>query len=148
MGLSFLLNLFFFVSGINRHLSLLLASGVMASSYYISNHLINLNYNVWVYIEWMVYDLVTVFTIYILHRLINVKMCLAVYYVFFGLSINSTLFFIMFFDIYILGSTSSSWFWHLYTIIVNSVDVLMVAVLILNRDFLLLKRLKFLYKDE
>lgn len=136
MGLSFLLNLFFYVSGINRQLSLLITSAVMATSYFISNHLVKLSFSYWVYLEWIAYDLLVILLIYLIHKLRKIEFCTASFYVFLGLSINSMLFFIMFIDLHFFENKDSWWFWHLYTILVNSVDILMISVLILNRDLL------------
>lgn len=146
MGLSFILNLFFFVSGINRQVSLLFVSGVMASSYFISNHLLNLNYDNWVFVEWTLYDLITMLIIFIFHKVKKIKFSIAAYYICIGLLINSSLFSLMFIDINILEAKDAWWFWYAYTIVVNVVDVLMVSALIINRDFLGLMRLtpKFL----
>lgn len=139
MVLGFLLNLFFFISGVSKELSLLLTSGVMAASYFISNHFISLSdIGVWVYIEWAIYDLLTISSILFCHYFFSKKFCVAAYYVFFGLFINTFLYFLIFSDFYFMKTTERWWFWSFYTIAVNVVDVVMVAVLIVNKDFMFL----------
>ncbi|WP_138597821.1 hypothetical protein [Pseudoalteromonas citrea] len=102
----------------------------------------------WVYLDWIMYDIVTILIIYAFHKVKSVEFSTAAYYVFFGLTINTLLFAGMLFDTIALDEKEPWFFWYLYTFTVNTVDIIMISVLILNRDFLLLKRLKFLYKNE
>ncbi len=143
MVLAFLLNLFFFVSGISKNISLLLASFLMAASYFTSNHFINLSADrMYMYISWIVYDIVTIGMILFAHKLWKQKLCIAVKYVIFGLSLNALLCLFIHIDLRVLWNSEPWWFWYFYTLAINTIDVIMVAALILDRDFLGMKFLK------
>lgn len=63
-------------------------------------------------------------------------------YIITGLAINSTLHFLMHYDIYISNNTSYWWLWNAYAIGVNAADFIMVAIFFINKDFLGLYKLK------
>jgi hypothetical protein len=137
MVLAFLLNAFFYISDISKNLSLLLTSFLMAASYYTSNHFISLGDDTtYIYLRWIAYDLFTVLTILMVNRLIRLKECIAVKYVIFGLLANAFLCLMIHIDMRILENQEPWWFWYFYTLAINTIDVIMVAALILDRDFL------------
>lgn len=144
MFLAFLLNSFFYVSGISKNISLLLTSFVMASSYFTSNHFIDLNdtYIESMYLTWIIYDAVTITLILALNRLFKQKLCIAAKYVIVGLSLNALLCLILHIDLRVLANREPWWFWYFYTLAINTIDVIMVAALILDRDFLGVKFIK------
>ncbi|WP_350545107.1 hypothetical protein [Pseudoalteromonas sp. 5-MNA-CIBAN-0065] len=48
----------------------------------------------------------------------------------------------MYYDLYILENIDEWWLWSVYSIGVNVIDLLMIAVLFINKDFLGLIELK------
>jgi len=141
--LAFLLNTFFYLSSISKNISLLIASTLMAISYFTSNHFISLGADkTYIYITWILYDLVTITLIAILHKVLNQKICVAVKYVIIGLSLNALLCLLLHIDLRVINNNQPWWFWYFYTLAINTIDVIMVAALILDRDFLGMKFLK------
>jgi len=49
---------------------------------------------------------------------------------------------VMYYDLYILENIDEWWLWSVYSIGVNVIDLLMIAVLFINKDFLGLIELK------
>ena len=143
MFLAFLLNAFFYISGICKNISLLITSTVMAVSYFTSNHFIDLSASTkFIYLTWIGYDIFTISFILFLNRIFNQKLCTAAKYVLVGLSLNALLCFLIHIDLKVLINREPWWFWNFYTLGINSIDVVMVAALILDRDFLGAKIIK------
>ena len=143
MLLAFLLNLFFYVSELNQDKSLVITSFLMALSYFCSNHFIILeNSNENLYIEWFTYDLVTLILIFFAHSVINLTST-ATRYIYVGLIINSILYALIHIDLMVLWNREAWWFWTFYSFGVNVVDFLMIVALITNKDFLLIKKIKW-----
>lgn len=144
MVLAFLLNAFFYVSSISKNISLLVTSFIMAASYFTSNHFIDLSASRDnVYLSWILYDAITIVSILLTHKLFRQKLCVAGRYVLVGLSINALLCLLLHIDLWVIYNREPWWFWYFYTLAINTIDVVMVAALILDRDFLgstLLKR--------
>ncbi len=136
MLMAFLLNLFFYVSELNRNKSLVVTSFFMAVSYFSSNHFINLeNSNTNLYIEWCIYDVVTLILILFSHYFLK-HTSVAAKYIYAGLVINSVLYGLIHIDLIVLWNREVWWFWTFYSIGVNVVDFLMIVALITNKDFL------------
>ncbi|WP_404391748.1 hypothetical protein [Pseudoalteromonas phenolica] len=149
MVLAFLLNAFFYISDISKNLSLLLTSFLMAASYYTSNHFITLGDDTtYIYLRWVAYDLFTVSAILIANKLMRLKKCIAAKYVIFGLLANALLCLMIHIDMRILENQDPWWFWYFYTLAINTIDVIMVAALILDRDFLGVKFIKHRVKKH
>ncbi|WP_138568322.1 hypothetical protein [Pseudoalteromonas phenolica] len=143
MFLAALLNIFFYVSNISKNVSLLVTSIVMASSYFTSNHFIDLSGSTKnIYISWIGYDLLTISLILIIHKIFTQKTCTAARYVIVGLSLNALLCLFLHIDLRVLENRDPWWFWYFYTLAINTIDVIMVAALILDRDFLGAKIIK------
>lgn len=143
MVLAFLLNAFFYISSISKNLSLLITSTVMAMSYFTSNHFIDLSASREnIYISWILYDILTILLIISLNKLTKQKYCCAAKYTIIGLTLNAILFLLIHIDLRILDNREPWWFWYFYTLAINTIDVIMVAVLILDRDFLCVKFFK------
>ncbi|CAH9054382.1 hypothetical protein PSECIP111951_01980 [Pseudoalteromonas holothuriae] len=135
--LAFIFNLSFFLLKLSQNSSLLFSSGVMAISYFLSNHFFDLILGTsFQYLIWLAFDLVTISFIWLLHKVLKLRFSTASTYVFLGLSINSILFLLMHIDISLLANRQHWWFWTTYSILVNVFDFLMVVALIINRDFL------------
>jgi hypothetical protein len=93
------------------------------------------------YLDWALYDFATIAALCSVYFLIK-KTTPSFFYVINGLFINSILSLCMYSDMY-LSSNREPWFlWDLYTFGVNTIDLLMVAALIIDRDFLGLHILK------
>ena len=149
MLMAFLLNLFFYVSELNQDKSLVITSFFMAVSYFSSNHFIELeSSNTNLYIEWFVYDLVTLIFILVSHRFLS-KTSTAAKYIYAGLIINSLLYALIHIDLIVLWNREVWWFWTFYSIGVNVVDFLMIVALITNKDFLFVSKIKnYLFKKQ
>ena len=144
MVLAFLLNAFFYISSISKNLSLLITSAVMAMSYFTSNHFIDLSASREnIYISWILYDILTILLIISLNKLTKQKvlLCGKVYdhWPYFECFI---LFLLIHIDLRVLDNREPWWFWYFYTLAINTIDVIMVASLILDRDFLCIKFFK------
>ena len=116
----------------------------MASSYFTSNHFIYLNdaFAEDMYLTWVAYDLITIFFILFLNRVFKQPLCTASKYVIIGLTFNAILCLLIHLDLRVLLNREPWWFWYFYTLGINTIDVIMVAALILDRDFLGVKFLK------
>ena len=106
---------------------------IMMTSYFLSAFL---DYETVTLIDWATYDVLTIGVIIVWGVLIKKPKPIAFMYLIVGLSINACLFFAMYYDIYVLEQTEVWWLWTLYAIGINVVDLLMVLVLIINKDFL------------
>jgi len=143
MVLAFLLNAFFYVSSISKNISLLITSFLMAASYFTSNHFIDLSASTEnLYVSWIFYDAVTIVLILLTNKLFKQQLCIAGRYVLVGLSVNALLCLLLHIDLWVLYNREAWWFWYFYTLAINTIDVVMVAALILDRDFLGISLLK------
>lgn len=137
MFLAFLMNCFFhFLTSYSDDKSLLLTSAVMALSYYTSNHFFPLESSEWLYFSFIAYDLVTIFAIVALHKILKYELGITAKYVMVGMAVNAILCFIIHMDLRTFNNQERWWFWSFYTIAINTIDVLMVAALITGRDYL------------
>ncbi|MBD1582077.1 hypothetical protein [Pseudoalteromonas sp. S16_S37] len=124
----------------------------MATSYFLSNHFYELAGILDIgYLLWLAYDLVAIASLILIHKLLKLPLSVACKYVLLGLSLNSVLFISMHIDRFVLLNDTHWWLWTVYSLMVNVFDLMMVAALILNRDFLLILRAKkqikhFLFK--
>ena len=57
-------------------------------------------------------------------------------YLLFGLSINSLLFLAMHIDVFVRGNYTPWWFWSFYTVVINMMDIIMVSIFFVKKDFL------------
>jgi len=112
---------------------------VMFVSYFVADDAASLSESSTIYLNWGLYDLATVILIATGLKLIKLESSVAPVYVVCGLILNSLLYFSMYYDV-VLQKNFTPWIlWDLYTMGGTIVDLSMVAVLILNRDFLKLK---------
>jgi hypothetical protein len=116
----------------------------MASSYFTSNHFIDLaeTNRESMYLTWIAYDLITITLIICLNRAFKQTLCTASKYVIAGLTANALLCLLIHIDLRVLVNRDPWWFWYFYTLGINTIDVIMVAALILDRDFLGMRFLK------
>jgi hypothetical protein len=123
-------------------LSLIMAISYL-SSLFIDIHNIS-------YIELFLFDLATISVIFFIRVYVNKSIIYT--YLMCGLTVNSLLFFGMHLDVSVNENYSPWWFWSLYSIGINVIDFLMVAIFFINKDFLglmqLQKLLDYKFKKE
>lgn len=92
------------------------------------------------YFNWLIYDLITIMVLIVWFIYIKKHHFVVLYYILIGLGVNSFLMMVTHFDIYILNNREQWWLWSVYSYGVNTVDLLMIMVLITEKDFLFLKK--------
>lgn len=114
-------------------------SALMLCSY-ISSGYINLLESL--YLNWALYDFITILALFILKYLKVLKCSKAFYFIIISLTTNAVLTLIMHYDLYVLYNIEPWWYWSFYSIGVNSIDTLMMLSLVLNKNILLMLHLK------
>ena len=140
--MAFFFNAFVFSLGIKRDTTLLLSSFIMMTSYTLSDYFFTwLSIENSIYLDWALYDYGTIAALTLAFVLFK-KTTYSFLYIILGLFINSILSLFMYFDMY-LSNNREPWFlWDIYTFGVNIIDLIMIVVLIVDRDFLGLHKLK------
>ena len=92
------------------------------------------------YMQLLLFDLMTILAILIASNFLNKNIISS--YLLLGLSINSLLFFGMHLDVLVFSNSSPWWFWSFYSLGINLMDFMMIAILFINKDFLGLMKLK------
>ncbi|MBE0351942.1 hypothetical protein [Pseudoalteromonas lipolytica] len=142
MLMAFFFNVFVYTLGVKRKTTLLLSSFIMATSYMAGDFLFT-----WLspvpatYLDWALYDVVTIVFL-VSSYFVFKKTTPSFLYLIVGLSINTTLFLLMYLDLFIYGNTQPWFFWDIYSFGVNIVDLSMIVALIVDRDFLGLNKFK------
>mgnify|MGYP000875140079 FL=1 len=142
MLMAFFFNVFVFALGVKRKTTLLLSSFIMATSYMAGDFLFT-----WLspvpatYLDWALYDIVTIVCLCLTYFFFK-KTTPSFLYLIVGLSINTTLFLLMYLDLFIYGNTKPWFFWDIYSFGVNIIDLSMIIVLIVDRDIFWLHKLK------
>ncbi|WP_350314471.1 hypothetical protein [Pseudoalteromonas sp. TB43-MNA-CIBAN-0091] len=140
--MAFFFNAFVFTLGIKRNTTLLLSSFIMMLSYTISNYFFTwLSVENSVYLDWALYDYATI-AVLVLAFYIFKKTTPSFLYIITGLILNSIFSLSMYLDIYINENRDAWFLWDLYAFSVNIIDLIMIVVLIVDRDFLGLHKLK------
>ena len=140
--MAFFFNAFVFTLGIKRNTTLLLSSFIMMLSYTISNYFFTwLSVENSVYLDWALYDYATI-AVLVLAFYIFKKTTPSFLYIITGLILNSIFSLSMYLDIYINENRDAWFLWDLYAFSVNIIDLIMIVVLIVDRDFLGLNKLK------
>ncbi|WP_409424834.1 hypothetical protein [Pseudoalteromonas sp. RW-H-Ap-1] len=93
-----------------------------------------------VYLNWIAYDFLTIAFIVFAIKRAKVTPSLSAYFIIIGLIINSVLVGFIYYDLYILGNTQEWWFWSFYSISINLIDILMIASLVINLDYVNINR--------
>ncbi len=142
MLMAFFFNVFVYTLGVKRKTTLLLSSFIMATSYMAGDFLFT-----WLspvpatYLDWALYDVVTIVFL-VSSYFVFKKTTPSFLYLIIGLSINTTLFLLMYLDLFIYGNTQPWFFWDIYSFGVNIVDLSMIVALIVDCDFLGLNKFK------
>ncbi|PLT25328.1 hypothetical protein [Pseudoalteromonas sp. MelDa3] len=140
--MTFFFNVFVYSLDVKRGTTLLLSSFIMMISYTLSDYFYTwLSMRDSIYLDWALYDVATIAALICIYKIIN-KTTPSFLYLIIGLSINSIFFFCMYLDIYIFENQEPWFLWDAYTYTVNFIDLVMIVVLILDRDLLGLHKLK------
>ena len=125
--------LYCFVKSINTpNKSSLYLAATMLCSYVLSDYLYIVEH---VYFNWIVYDFLTIAFIAFAIKRAKVTPSLPAYFIIVGLTIDSVLVGFIYYDLYILGNIQEWWFWSFYSISINLIDILMIASLVINLDY-------------
>lgn len=121
-------------------------SFTMFISYMASDPLLNITFGYDIldttlaYLIWACSDIVIFFIVWLISKSKSISDEPVKLYISIGLSVNISLFLGMYFDIN-YAYTGSWWFWGVYSITVNLMDIMMLIALFSNKDFLGLVRL-------
>lgn len=140
--MAFFFNLFVYSLGVKRKTTLLLSSFIMMVSYTATDYFFTwLSYYNTTYLDWALHDFATILILLIAYKFFK-KVTPSFIYLILGLSINMLLATLMYLDVFIYRNQEPWFFWDIYTFTVTANDLLMVAALIIDRDFLGLHILK------
>lgn len=140
--MAFFFNVFVYMLGHKRQTTLIFSSLCMLVSYSISDYLFTwLSIYETTYLDWVIYDLLTIFAL-ISCILVIKKSSPSFVYLIVGLLLNMSLAFSMYLDVNVLNNQEPWFLWDVYSFLVFSNDLLMVVALIVDRDFLGLHKLK------
>jgi len=123
--------LFCLVSSINKenkypvYLSVLMLCSYIVSSY------VKLLDNL--YLNWALYDFVTIIALFTLQHFIVLQRTKVFQFLVLALISNAVLTLILYYDIYVLYTYEPWWYWSVYSIGVNIIDVLMMLSLVFNQ---------------
>lgn len=133
--MAFLFNLSISINKVDK--SPLILSAIMALSYFATD-VIKLSDGP--YLNWFLYDLITILVISFWLLLKSIKFFTASIYVTTGLLLNACFMLSMHYDIFILGNREPWLLWSVFSIGVNLLDLTMIIAIASNKDFLLLKK--------
>lgn len=132
--------LYTFVSSINSPFKgFVVLSSIMAIGYL---PWIFTNFQTVTYLDFALLDIAILVAVYVAQRYFIKEKTTAYAYLIIGLSVNTFLALCMYLDTNILYNYIYWWFWRFYSSAVMFSDLCMIAVLIINRDFLGLIKLK------
>jgi len=134
--MGFLFNALMWFTKNKKDSLLLFTSFVMFMSYFISDHIYQLDLSNYVYITWFFFDIGTLLIIAYFYVKFKLPVSVGVKYTTLGLCINSILFLSIHIDIVVMETTQRWWLWSAYSAGVNIIDFMMIFALILNRDYL------------
>ncbi|ATC83135.1 hypothetical protein PAGA_a2921 [Pseudoalteromonas agarivorans DSM 14585] len=100
------------------------------------------NFQTVTYLDFALLDIAILVAVYVTQRYFIKEKTTAYVYLIIGLSVNTFLALCMYLDTNILYNYTYWWFWRFYSSAVMLSDLCMIAVLIINRDFLGLIKLK------
>nr|WP_252730005.1 hypothetical protein [Pseudoalteromonas tetraodonis] len=134
--MAFFFNVFVFSLGTKRNTTLLVSSFILFISYSSSDYFLTW-FSIYkiTYLDWALYDLVTLIALAIIYKLIR-KTTPSFLYLILGLTINMNLLFLMHVDVFINKNVHPWFFWDVYTFGVTCIDFIMIVALIVDRDFL------------
>jgi len=92
------------------------------------------------YMKLLLFDLVTILVILVVSNFLTNNVIST--YLLLGLSINSLLFFCMHIDVLVFNNSTPWWFWSFYSMSINLMDFMMIAIFFINKDFLRVVKFK------
>ena len=132
--------LYCLASSINKeNKSSVYLSALMLCSY-VSSGYINLIESL--YLNWALYDFITILALFILQYFKVLQCSSAFYFIIISLTINAVLTLILHYDLYVLYNYEPWWYWSVYSIGVNAIDILMILSLIFNKSLIQILPLK------
>lgn len=141
--MAFFFNIFvYFIDENKRKTTLLLTSFIMMLSYIGGDYFFNwLTYTATTFLDWALYDIATL--VFLVASFFIIKRTTPSFiYLVIGLIINTLLFLSVYIDVEVYKNTTHWILWDIYSLGVNIVDFTMIIALIVDRDFLLLNKLK------
>lgn len=140
--MAFFFNTFVYSLGIKRDTTLLLSSLIMMVSYSLSDYFFTwLSIENSLYLDWALYDYATITALFLAYAGFK-RTTSSFLYIIVGLMTNSLLSLCMYLDMYVNNNREPWILWDIYTFSVNIIDFIMIVVLIVDRDFLGLHKLK------
>ena len=140
--MAFFFNVFIYAIGLKKGTTLLLSSFVMMCSYTLSDYFFTwLSFKNSFYLNFALYDIATITALLCLYKIVK-KTTPSFLYLVLGLSINTILFLLMHLDTDIYENKHHWWFWEVYMYAMNSIDIIMIVALIVDRDILGLHKLR------
>ena len=140
--MAFFFNIFVYSLGVKRNTTLLISSIIMMISYSATDYLYTwISYYNTTYFDWAIHDAIAIVSLLIAYSIVKFSSPSFLYLIV-GLSINMLLVLSMHLDVYIYGNQEPWLLWDIYLYSVNTIDLIMVVALIVDRDFLGLHRLK------
>lgn len=122
--------LYCLVSSINKeYKSPVYLSALMLCSYIFSSYLKLLDN---LYLNWALYDFITILALFTLQFFNAFNRTKVFLFLVLALTSNAVLTMILYYDIYILYNFEPWWYWSVYSIGVNVIDVLMILSLVIN----------------
>ena len=123
--------LFCLVSSINKeNKSPVYLSALMLCSYIFGSYIRLLDN---LYLNWAFYDLITIVALLSLQYFNVFKRTKAFLFLVLALTANAVLTLLLYYDLYVLYNFEPWWYWSVYSIGVNVIDVLMMLSLVVNQ---------------
>ena len=123
--------LFCLVSSINKeNKSPVYLSALMLCSYIFGSYIRLLDN---LYLNWAFYDLITIVALLSLQYFNVFKRTKAFLFLVLALTANAVLTLLLYYDLYVLYNFEPWWYWSVYSIRVNVIDVLMMLSLVVNQ---------------
>ncbi|WP_289076811.1 hypothetical protein [uncultured Pseudoalteromonas sp.] len=123
--------LFCLVSSINKeNKSPVYLSALMLCSYIFGSYIRLLDN---LYLNWAFYDLITIVALLSLQYFNVFKRTKAFLFLVLALTANAVLTLLLYYDLYVLYNFEPWWYWSVYSIGVNFIDVLMMLSLVVNQ---------------
>lgn len=114
-----------------KNKSTLYLASIMLCSYLLSDYVYIMSN---VYLDWILYDLLTILLIIVCLKTSIIKNSLSARFIIIGLTINSLLVSLIYYDLYVLNNLDEWWFWSFFSISINTIDLLMISSLVINLD--------------
>ncbi|WP_289169308.1 hypothetical protein [uncultured Pseudoalteromonas sp.] len=122
--------LYCLVSSINKeNKSPVYLSALMLCSYIFGSYIRLLDN---LYLNWAFYDLITIVALLSLQYFNVFKRTKAFLFLVLALTANAVLTLLLYYDLYVLYNFEPWWYWSVYSIGVNFIDVLMMLSLVIN----------------